>query len=139
MCVVAAGETTVQVRGTGQGGRSQEMALSAALAMDALYRDPKAVQADLLFLAAGTDGADGPTDAAGAMAHLDTVREAKAQGLNPRAALENNDSHGFFRAYAGGADHMVTGPTGTNVMDLDILLLRPHFIGEAQPVPAARA
>ncbi|CAN7988612.1 unnamed protein product [Ixodes hexagonus] len=138
VCVVAAGETTVHVRGSGRGGRSQEMALAAALAFDALFKSRQACD-DLLFLAAGTDGADGPTDAAGAIAHLDTAREARAQGLDPAAALENNDSHTFFRAYARGVDHVVTGPTGTNVMDLDILLLRPPFIEEARPAPEARA
>ncbi|EEC03820.1 glycerate kinase, putative, partial [Ixodes scapularis] len=126
VCVVAAGETTVHVRGSGLGGRSQEMALSAALVLDALFPTPGEALGDPLFLAAGTDGADGPTDAAGAVAHPGTVREARAQGLDPAAALENNDSHGFFRAYVGGADHVVTGPTGTNVMDLDLLLLWPR-------------
>ncbi|XP_029831744.2 glycerate kinase [Ixodes scapularis] len=139
VCVVAAGETTVHVRGSGLGGRSQEMALSAALVLDALFPTPGEALGDPLFLAAGTDGADGPTDAAGAVAHPGTVREARAQGLDPAAALENNDSHGFFRAYAGGADHVVTGPTGTNVMDLDLLLLWPRFIGGARQAPADQA
>ncbi|HEX9205933.1 MAG TPA: MOFRL family protein, partial [Candidatus Deferrimicrobiaceae bacterium] len=107
--LVAGGETTVRVRGGGTGGRSQEFALAAA--MDLAGREGMAV------LAAGTDGLDGPTEAAGAFADGTSCARAAALGLLAGACLENNDSHPFFRALG---DLVVTGPTGTNVADLAI-------------------
>lgn len=113
-CVLAGGETTVTLRGTGLGGRNQELALAAALDIEGLP--------DVLVLAAGTDGTDGPTDAAGAMAFGDTVTRAREVGMSPRAYLENNDSYHFFKALG---DLVVTGPTRTNVMDLLLILAGP--------------
>jgi glycerate-2-kinase len=110
LLLVAGGETTVSVRGTGRGGRSQELALAAAVALEG--------RADCALLAAGTDGRDGPTDAAGAYADGGTLARARARGLDARAALANNDSHGFFCAEGG---VFRTGPTRTNVMDLALL------------------
>jgi glycerate-2-kinase len=110
VCLVAGGETHVTVRGKGRGGRSQELALAAA---QVLERQPHAT-----LLAAGTDGSDGPTDAAGAFADAATLPRAHGLGLDARAALANNDAYGFFAA-AGGL--LVTGPTRTNVMDLALL------------------
>jgi len=107
--LVAGGETTVGVRGSGAGGRSQEFALSAAVEL--------AGQMGMAVLAAGTDGIDGPTDAAGAFADGTTCSRAAALGLSPGDHLENNDSYPFFRALG---DLVVTGPTGTNVADLAI-------------------
>jgi glycerate-2-kinase len=104
-CLLAGGETTVRVRGRGRGGRSQELALAAALQL--------AGRANAALLAAGTDGSDGPTDAAGAFADGGTV----ARGGDACAALADNDAYGFF-AREGGL--LRTGPTGTNVMDLVI-------------------
>lgn len=126
ICVVAAGETTVHVRGPGKGGRCQELCLGAALELDRLFCQPppQHQRAELCLLAAGTDGQDGPNDAAGAMVHINTVREARAQGLKPEEDLARNDSHHFFRTLSGGADHIITGLTGTNVMDIAIMLLR---------------
>ncbi|KAK8785336.1 hypothetical protein V5799_008297 [Amblyomma americanum] len=126
ICVVAAGETTVRVTGPGKGGRCQELALAAAIELDQLFNRPELQpqRAELLVMAAGTDGQDGPTDAAGAMAHIATIPEARAQGINAAEDLERNDSHHFFRTYSNGADHLITGLTGTNVMDLHMLLLR---------------
>jgi hydroxypyruvate reductase len=95
------------VRGEGRGGRAQELALAAALAL--------AGQEDLVLLAAGTDGSDGPTPAAGAFADAGTVARGAALGLDARACLAANDAHGFF-VREGGC--FVTGATGTNVMDL---------------------
>ncbi|KAH9382181.1 hypothetical protein HPB48_013332 [Haemaphysalis longicornis] len=114
ICVVAAGETTVHVRGPGKGGRCQELCLGAALELDRLFCQPppQHQRAELCLLAAGTDGQDGPNDAAGAM------------GLKPEEDLARNDSHHFFRTLSGGADHIITGLTGTNVMDIAIMLLR---------------
>jgi glycerate-2-kinase len=109
VCLLAGGETTVTVRGGGRGGRSQELALAAALR---LVGAPAAA-----LLAGGTDGIDGPTDAAGAFVDGGTVARATAAGLDPRAALADNDAYGLF-AREGGL--LVTGPTGTNVRDLVI-------------------
>lgn len=111
-CLAAAGETVVTVRGDGLGGRNQELALAAVLALE---------NADGVIVASmGTDGIDGPTDAAGALATWTTVARARQLGLDPRAALERNDSYPFFRALG---DLIVTGPTGTNVMDLQLVLV----------------
>ena len=109
--IVAGGETTVTVTGNGVGGRNQEIALSAAL---------KIVGTDGLAIAsASTDGIDGPTDAAGAIVDGKTILRAKNRGLDPLEALRNNDSYTFF---SGLEDLIFTGPTGTNVNDVTILV-----------------
>jgi len=104
---LAGGETTVRFEQAGRGGRSQELALAAALAMAG---DP-----GIALLAAGTDGSDGPTDAAGAFADGGTVARGAARGLAAREALARHDSYTFFAAEGG---LLRTGPTGTNVMDV---------------------
>ncbi|NIP56981.1 MAG: glycerate kinase, partial [Gemmatimonadetes bacterium] len=114
VCLVAAGETTVTVRGPGRGGRNQELALGAALELDGV---DGAVLASL-----GTDGIDGPTDAAGAVVDGTTLPRARARGLDPREALERNDAYPFFHSLG---DLLVTGPTGTNVMDVVVTLVGP--------------
>ncbi|MGA8028982.1 MAG: glycerate kinase [Bryobacteraceae bacterium] len=110
-CILSGGETTVSVKGKGKGGRNQEFALAAAVSIDGLE--------DVLLLSAGTDGSDGPTDAAGAIATGATVAHAIRAGLDPSANLANNDSYPFFDALG---DLIKTGPTGTNVMDIHVLL-----------------
>jgi glycerate-2-kinase len=112
--LLAGGEPTVTVRGSGRGGRAQELALAAAIAL--------AGHAGVALLAAGTDGSDGPTEAAGAYADAGTLARGAALGLDARACLEANDAHGFF-AREGGC--LVTGPTGTNVMDLVLVRAGP--------------
>jgi len=107
-CVISGGETTVTIRGTGQGGRNQEFALAAAI-------DIAGVR-DVLILSAGTDGTDGPTDAAGAMADGETVERSRSTAAE---ALRNHDSYPFFKDLG---DLIVTGPTGTNVMDIHLIL-----------------
>jgi glycerate-2-kinase len=115
-CVIATGETTVRVVGSGRGGRNQEVALSAATSMSSLD-DPAAL------LSGGTDGIDGPTDAAGAICDSTTWARARRAGLlNPDEYLENNDAYRFFEALG---DLVVTGPTGTNVGDILVLLVWP--------------
>ena len=111
-CLVAGGETTVTVRGAGKGGRNQELALAAALAIE--DRD------DVLVVCCATDGVDGPTDAAGAWVDGRTVTRARQLGLDPRRSLAVNDSYTLFGALG---DHITTGPTGTNVMDLVLVLV----------------
>ncbi|HEX9892371.1 MAG TPA: DUF4147 domain-containing protein, partial [Gemmatimonadales bacterium] len=109
--LLAGGETTVRVsQATGQGGRSQELALAAARI---LARSKSAVA----LLAAGTDGRDGPTDAAGGLVDQETWRRIKTAGIDPAVALAN---HNAYPALAAAGDLLRTGPTGTNVMDLVI-------------------
>lgn len=115
-CVLAGGETTVTLRGGGRGGRNQEMALAF---LSALGHSPKD-GGGLVFLSAGTDGTDGPTDAAGAVADLELYNRARGAGLDPDAALADNDSYTFF-SEAGGL--VRTGPTNTNVCDVQVLLV----------------
>lgn len=119
--VLWGGETTVTVRGTGLGGRNQEFALAGAIAAAEFARARSANGAAWLVIASfGTDGVDGPTDAAGAFVTDRTVAAGRALGLDPAAALGANDSHTFFAALeAGGVRALVrTGPTGTNVNDV---------------------
>lgn len=111
-CVLAGGETTVRIRGRGTGGRNQELALAAALALEGWPH--------IALLSAGTDGTDGPTDAAGAMVDGDTCRQARQRGLNPGDYLADNDSYHFFDQLG---QLFKTGPTRTNVMDLICLLV----------------
>jgi hydroxypyruvate reductase len=114
-CLVAGGETTVTLRGAGRGGRNQELALAAALAWQGVR--------GVALLAAGTDGSDGPTDAAGAFADGGTVGRGARRGADAAASLDRNDSHGFF-AREGGL--FQTGPTGTNVMDITLVAVQSH-------------
>jgi glycerate-2-kinase len=113
VCVIGGGETTVTVRGPGRGGRNQEFALALA--------EPLA-GARVAVLSAGTDGIDGPTDAAGAFVDGHTCERAAAIGLAPSAALTANDSYGFFDRLG---DLLRCGPTGTNVMDLKLAVGLP--------------
>jgi hydroxypyruvate reductase len=109
-CIAAGGETTVTLRGKGLGGRNQELALGAAFLLSGLP--------DVALVTLGTDGEDGPTDAAGAVVTGDTLRRAREMGLDPLAFLQENDSYPFFQALG---DLVLTGPTGTNVNDLVFL------------------
>ncbi|MCZ7572085.1 MAG: glycerate kinase [Ardenticatenaceae bacterium] len=106
-CLVAGGETTVTVRGSGKGGRNQEVALAAALALDGW--------SNVAIVALATDGGDGPTDAAGALVDGTTVQRGRLQGLEARDFLDRNDAYPFLRAVG---DLLITGPTNTNVNDL---------------------
>ena len=111
-CVLAGGETTVTLTGDGRGGRNQEFALAAALSIEGLN--------DIVVLSGGTDGTDGPTDAAGAIADGATVARALEKGLNPKDFLRRNDSYNFFQKLG---DLLITGPTRTNVMDIYMMLV----------------
>ena len=112
-CVVSSGETTVRVTGRGTGGRNQEFALAAAETL---------AQAGgfAVVASAGTDGVDGPTDAAGAIADSTTIDRARAAGLSPGRSLADNNAYACFDALG---DLIHTGPTGTNVGDLQVILL----------------
>ena len=111
-CILSGGETTVTLRGKGQGGRNQEFVLAALLALGA---EPR-----VTIFSAGTDGIDGPTDAAGALGSAETLDRARELGLAPQTYLDNNDSYHFFEPL-----HALikTGPTGTNVMDVRLMLI----------------
>ncbi|MCJ7705686.1 MAG: glycerate kinase [Desulfobacterales bacterium] len=111
-CILSGGETTVTIRGSGLGGRNQEFALAGAFEISGLEKT--------VLLSGGTDGTDGPTDAAGAMADHTTITRARQMGLDSVKFLENNDSYHFFEKLG---DLLITGPTRTNVMDVRILLV----------------
>jgi hydroxypyruvate reductase len=111
-CIVAGGETTVTIRGKGKGGRSQELALACAIAIDGW--------GGISLLSAGTDGTDGPTDAAGAIVNGTTCKRARQANLDPRGFLLANDSYSFFESLG---DLLKTGPTRTNVMDIICMLV----------------
>jgi hydroxypyruvate reductase len=112
VCIISGGETTVTVRGRGTGGRNQEFALAAAIDIAGLEK--------VTIFSGGTDGTDGPTDAAGAIAYGNTVARGREQGLDAAAYLANNDSYHFFESLG---DLVKTGPTGTNVADVRLLLI----------------
>jgi len=112
-CIISGGETTVTIKGKGLGGRNQEFVLAAAMDIHELK--------NVVVLSAGTDGTDGPTDAAGAIADGETIFRAKQKNLNTLKYLQNNDSYHFFEQLN---DLIKTGPTNTNVMDLRLLLVK---------------
>jgi glycerate 2-kinase len=117
-CLLCGGETTVTVRGHGMGGRNQELALAFALDIEGCQ--------GVKLLSAGTDGTDGPNDAAGAIVDCSTAVRASGLGIDPVSYLDNNDSYTFFQQFdaaAGAHSHFKTGATGTNVMDIQIVLL----------------
>ncbi|RMH77857.1 MAG: DUF4147 domain-containing protein, partial [Calditrichaeota bacterium] len=120
-CLLFGGETTVTVRGTGRGGRNQEFALAALMALKNEARP-------YLLLSCGTDGTDGPTDAAGGLAAPEIRRRAVQNGLSPEAFLANNDAYTFLKAVDA---LLITGPTGTNVMDMGLVLV-------PDPLPSSR-
>jgi len=111
-CILSGGETTVTISGNGLGGRNQEFALAAAIDISG--------HENIVVLSGGTDGTDGPTDAAGAFSDTTTMDRAQEMGLDPHHFLANNDAYHFFEKLD---DLLITGPTNTNVMDLRILLV----------------
>lgn len=113
-CILFGGETTVTVTGKGKGGRNQELVLAALLEL-------QNVKAEFSFLSCGTDGTDGPTDAAGALINNHSWKLVGQLNLNPGEFLINNDSYNFFDKING---LIKTGPTGTNVMDIGIALIK---------------
>ena len=119
-CIIIGGETTVTIRGKGKGGRNQEIAMAAAREI-AGYKG-------LVVLSAGTDGSDGPTDAAGAVVDGNTIARAEAQGIDVGEYMETNDAYNFFKELGDGL--LITGPTGTNVADVAFIL-----VGEGAALP----
>lgn len=119
-CVIVGGETTVTLRGNGRGGRNQELALAAAITLAGLP--------NVALVALATDGGDGPTDAAGAVASGETLTRANALGLDAVAHLAGNDAYPFFAALE---DLLLPGPSGTNVNDLVFVFVGPGTHGGA--------
>jgi len=113
-CLISGGESTVRLKGEGKGGRNMEFALECARSLEKWGGRP------VLFASLGTDGTDGPTDAAGARVTPETIVRARKMGLSIRDHLARNDSYNFFKPLG---DLVVTGPTRTNVMDLHIVLV----------------
>lgn len=111
-CILIGGETTVHIHGNGKGGRNQELALSMAIEL----KDAD----DIYVLCAGSDGTDGPTDAAGALIDNTTYEKAMKAGMDPWEYLDNNDSYNFFKPLD---QLLVTGPTLTNVMDINVIII----------------
>ncbi|NWW43389.1 GLCTK kinase, partial [Pedionomus torquatus] len=127
VCILAGGETTVQLQGTGKGGRNQELALRVGLELhkaQATETSSTLGRCEIVFLSGGTDGQDGPTEAAGAFCSPKLVEEALQEGLDVEAFLNNNDSYTFFSQFQGGHHLLVTGLTGTNIMDIQAILIR---------------
>lgn len=113
-CIISGGESTVRLKGSGKGGRNMEFTLECAGCMEKWGSKP------VLFASIGTDGTDGPTDAAGARVTYKTLNRAREQGLSIKDHLRRNDSYNFFKPLG---DLIITGPTRTNVMDLHIVLV----------------
>lgn len=120
-CLLAGGEPTVELTGKGRGGRNQELALRVGLELRGLEFPPNGP----VFLSGGTDGQDGPTEAAGAITDGGLYEEAQAQGLDIDTFLTNNDSYTFFTRLSAGQRLLVPGLTCTNVMDVHMLLIPP--------------
>jgi glycerate 2-kinase len=118
LCVIGSGESTVKVRGAGRGGRNQEFALGALAEIDSAALRGRSI----ILASVGTDGIDGPTDAAGAVVDQTSSARARERGLHADAALAGNDSYHFFAALG---DLIRWGATGTNVGDLHVLLVHP--------------
>ena len=115
-CLISGGETTVTVKGNGLGGRNQELSLAFAMEIEGIK--------GIAMLSADTDGIDGPTDAAGAIVDGNTTALAREFDIIPEIYLENNNSYNFFKrldSVSKRSYHLITGPTGTNVMDMQII------------------
>ncbi|XP_054262446.1 glycerate kinase [Macrosteles quadrilineatus] len=133
-CLIFGGEPTVKVTGDGLGGRNQELALRIG---SKLYEhetnDSDLVNCDVIFLSGGTDGVDGPTNAAGALTYSGQIKHAIEEGIDPQDYLRRNDSHNFYRHFNKGRDLIVTGHTGVNVMDIHLLVVQKK-IGSLSPL-----
>ncbi|KAM8931109.1 glycerate kinase [Pelodytes ibericus] len=128
VCVLCGGEITVLVKGEGKGGRNQELALRVA---QEWHNGPENMKGcEVVFLSGGTDGQDGPTDAAGALSYPRLVTDAQDRGLNVDGCLGNSDSNGFFSGFHDGRYLLTTGLTGTNVMDVHVLLIQINKDGK---------
>ncbi|XP_063542033.1 glycerate kinase [Cydia strobilella] len=122
ICLVLGGEITVEVKGVGKGGRNQQLALEFSALINEMRGDFN--KFEIYLLSAGTDGIDGPTDAAGAIGYLNLVADAKKENLDINIYLDNNDSYSFYKAFRSGDLHVITGHTNTNVMDIHLMIIK---------------
>lgn len=123
LCLIGSGEPTVSVKGSGKGGRNQELILSSLFGLSKLDREAVHQLPDFLIASVGTDGQDGPTDHAGAYVDKATVLQYLETDLDAASYLDNNDSNTFFQLFNDSRNLIHTGPTGTNVMDIHIILI----------------
>ncbi|XP_063369099.1 glycerate kinase [Cydia amplana] len=121
ICLVLGGEITVEVKGTGKGGRNQQLALEFSALINEMRDDFN--KFEIYLLSAGTDGIDGPTDAAGAIGYLNLVVDAKKENLDVTIYLDKNDSYSFYKAFRSDL-HVITGHTNTNVMDIHLMIVK---------------
>ena len=133
LCLISGGEPTVTVTGNGKGGRNQELALAFSLKYAELEQESQQLPSsresdvDCVLMSVGTDGQDGPTDAAGAIGHWSIPHIASSQGMDGAEFLRRNDSYSFFSQLEGGKYHVKTGLTGTNVMDIHCILIQKQM------------
>ncbi|XP_022827590.1 glycerate kinase [Spodoptera litura] len=121
LCLILGGEITVNVKGSGKGGRNQQLALEFS---ECIHNNKDNFKNfNVHFLSAGTDGIDGPTDAAGAIGHLNLISDAKQKNIDYQKYLCENDSYNFYRNHFDGQYHVITGHTNTNVMDIHIIVI----------------
>jgi len=123
-CILGGGETVVHVTGTGKGGRNQELVLSALVSLSTLDKANINRLPDFLIASVGTDGQDGPTEYTGAYIDKTTLLHYIESGLHANSYLNNNDSTTFFQFLNNGKNLIQTGPTGTNVMDIHIVIVK---------------
>lgn len=121
-CLILGGETTVEVKGSGKGGRNQQLALEFSNYIHNMKDEFKDM--DVFLLSAGTDGIDGPTDAAGAIGYLHLVSDSEKANIDMQEYLENNNSYNFYKKFESGAFHVITGHTNTNVMDTHLIVIQ---------------
>ena len=123
LCLIGSGEPTVNAKGNGKGGRNQELILSSLLWLSKLDKEAIYQLPDFLIASVGTDGQDGPTNHAGAYVDKATLLQYLETDLDAATYLDNNDSNTFFKLLNNGKNLIHTGPTGTNVMDIHIILI----------------
>lgn len=128
VCLIAGGETTVNVTGQGQGGRNQEMAVSCGMELWELFTKKKVFGYHVAFLSGGTDGQDGPTDVAGGLVTEDFISDCMDEDVDVQYYLDNNDTYNLFKRIKNGSGFVKTGLTGTNVMDIQILIVKQRNI-----------
>ncbi|XP_045780439.1 glycerate kinase [Maniola jurtina] len=122
LCFILGGETTVQVKGTGVGGRNQQLGLEFSKVIHQIRNHLK--DYEIYFLSGGTDGIDGPTDAAGAIGYLNLVSDCIESNIDVDSYIENNDSYNFYKRFKNGELHVITGQTNTNVMDIHLIVIQ---------------
>lgn len=121
ICLILGGEITVEVNGTGKGGRNQQLALEFSKYINECT---DVNNFEVYLLSAGTDGIDGPTDAAGAIGYLGLIADSKKEGIDVNIYLEENDSYNFYKDFKNGSLHVITGHTNTNVMDVHLIVIK---------------